>query len=130
MRHSGRAAMAALGGLLVTQAVQAAPKDYKFELAGAPVAANGKSIARVRLMHLPDNKPVTGAVIFEVRADMGPDGMPTMTSAAKALPEGQPGTYPIEVQPDMNGNWAISVAVKVQGEAETVRGSVTANLKK
>ena len=61
---------------------------------------------------------------------MGPDGMPTMVAPAKLLSETTPGIYRIEVTPDMAGNWAISVAAKVQGEAGTVRGSVTAKLVK
>ena len=123
------AAIAALG-IIAAPALHAAPRDYRFEMIGTPAAANGKSIVQLRLVHVPDKKPVTGAVVFETKADMGPDGMPTMTAPAKVLPETTPGVYRIEVQPDMAGNWAISVAAKVQGETETVRGSITAKLTK
>jgi hypothetical protein len=123
------AAIAALG-IVAAPLVYAAPQDYRFELSGQPMAAAGKSIVQLRLVHVPDKKPVTGAVVFEVKADMGPDGMPTMAAPAKALPETTPGVYRVEVQPDMAGNYAITVAAKVQGETETVRGSVTARLKK
>jgi YtkA-like len=123
------AAIAALG-IVAAPLVYAAPQDYRFELSGVPTAAAGKSIVQLRLVHVPDKKPVTGAVVFEVKADMGPDGMPTMAAPAKALPETTPGVYRVAVQPDMAGNYAITVAAKVQGETETVRGSVTARLKK
>ena len=53
-----------------------------------------------------------------------------MTAPAKLLPETTPGIYRVEIQPDMAGNWGISLAAKVQSEAETVRGSVTAKLVK
>jgi hypothetical protein len=123
------AAIAALG-IVMGPTSHAAPSDYRFELASPPTASGGKSIVTLRLVHMPDKKPVAGAVVFEAKADMGPDGMPTMAAAAKILPEATPGSYRIEVQPDMAGNYAISVAAKIQGEAETVRGSVTTKLTK
>ena len=123
------AATAALG-IMTASSLYAAPQDYRFELVDTPTAAGGKSTVQLRLVHLPDLKPVAGAVIFETKADMGPDGMPTMAASAKLLPETTPGIYRVEVAPDMAGNWAISVAAKVQGEAETVRGSVTTKLVK
>ena len=123
------AAIAALG-IVMGPASHAAPSDYRFELASPPAASGGKSIVTLRLVHMPDKKPVTGAIVFEAKADMGPDGMPTMAAAAKILPEATPGSYRIEVQPDMAGNYAISVAAKIQGETETVRGSVTTKLTK
>jgi hypothetical protein len=123
------AAIAALG-IVMGPASHASSSDYRFELASPPTASGGKSIVTLRLLHLPDKKPVMGAVVFEAKADMGPDGMPTMAATAKTLPETTPGLYRIEVQPDMAGNYAISVAAKVQGETETVRGSVATKLTK
>ena len=123
------AAIAVLG-IVAASAPRAAPQDYRFELAGAPVAEGGKSIVQLRLVHMPDQKPVSGAIVFETKADMGPEGMPAMTAPAKVLPEASPGVYRVEVQPDMAGSWAITVAARVQGETETVRGSVTAKLTK
>jgi hypothetical protein len=104
--------------------------DYRFELAGNPQAAAGKSIVAVRLTHTLNNKPVAGAVIIQTRADMGPDGMKEMTAPVKALPPKEPGVYLFEVEPGMAGGWMLTLAAKVQGEAETVRGSVTVKLAK
>ncbi len=73
---------------------------------------------------------MSDAVIFQVSADMGPDGMPTMKAPAKAIPASQPGLYTIEVEPGMAGNWALQVAAKVQGESETVRASLPVKLGK
>ena len=108
----------------------AAAGDYRFELAGNPQAAGSKSIVAVRLTHTPDNKPVAGAVIIQTRADMGPDGMKEMTAPVKALPPKEPGVYLFEVEPGMAGGWMLTLAAKVQGEAETVRGNVTVKLAK
>jgi len=119
-------------GLLVAlpSPVSAAAKDYRFELAGKPEpAGSGRTIVPVRLIHVPDNKPVTDAIVFESKADMGPAGMAVMTALVKAMPP-KNGVYRFEVEPSMAGAWAVTFAAKVQGEADTVRGSVTADLAK
>ena len=134
------AAVAALGFVVVLVATallgtgalspaNAAGPAYQFELAGpAKKSGEGKYVVSVRLVHLPDKKSVPKAVIFESKADMGPDGMATMGAPVKAMPESEPGVYPFEIMPGMAGNWALSLAAKVQGETDTVRGSVTVNL--
>ena len=121
--------------LVATLALQAAPvhaaaADYHFDVAEVKPAGPGKSDVTLRLTHTPDKKPVSDAVIFQVTADMGPDGMPTMTAPAKALPASKPGLYVIEIEPGMAGNWALQVAAKVQGEAETVRATLPVKLGK
>ena len=130
IRSMTGAAALALFLLARISGADAATGDYRFELAGNPQAAAGKSIVAVKLTHVPDNKPVAGAVIIQTRADMGPDGMKEMTAPVKALPPKEPGVYLFEVEPGMAGSWMLSLAAKVQGEAETVRGSVTVKLAK
>jgi hypothetical protein len=105
--------------------------DYRFELAGAPKpSGSGKNIVAVKLIH--DGKPVSGAIVIQSRADMGPIGMAAMTAPIKALGEQPPGTYSFEVangstwnKPD---NWSLSFSAKVQGVAQTVTGSVVVKL--
>lgn len=105
--------------------------DYRFELAGAPTpSGSGKNIVAVQLVH--EDKPVTGAIIIQSRADMGPIGMAAMTAPITPLGEKPLGTYRFEVS---NGpvwkktdNWALSFSAKVQGVAQTVTGSVTVKL--
>ena len=109
----------------------AATTEYRFTLAGPPASAGtGKSIVSVKLTH--DGKPVTGAIIIQSRADMGPIGMAGMTAPIKLLGEQPRGTYRFEVdngpvwqKPD---NWALSFSAKVQGVVQTVSGSVTVKL--
>ncbi len=103
--------------------------DYRFELVGKPQPKAGRDIVQVRLVQAPDSKPVPDAVIFESSADMGPAGMATMTAPVKAMP-GKGGVYSFEVEPGMTGTWALHLATKVQGEPETVRGTITADLVK
>jgi YtkA-like len=107
----------------------AAATDYRFELIGKPQLTGGKDIVQVRLVHVADGKPVPDAVIFESKADMGPEGMATMGAPVKALPA-KDGIYGFEVEPGMAGKWALHLAAKVQGEAETVRGTINADLVK
>jgi hypothetical protein len=105
--------------------------NYRFELARpARSAGAGKSIVAVRLLH--DGKPVTGAIIIQSRADMGPINMASMTAPVEPLGEKPAGTYSFEVsngpvwnKPD---NWALSFGAKVQGVSQTVTGSVTVKL--
>jgi hypothetical protein len=102
----------------------AAPNDYRFELVQAQPAGPGKTAVAVRLIHVPDNKPVAGAVLFESKTDMGPGGMAEMTGKVTPLPSDQPGIYRFQVETGMAGKWALNLGAKVQGEAGTVRGAL------
>ena len=126
--HAGAAALACILALTATQA-HAAASDYRFELVGKPRLAAKKDIVQVRLVRVADGKPVPDAVIFESKADMGPAGMQEMTAPVRAMPT-KGGIYSFEVDPGMAGTWALHLAAKVQGEAETVRGTVNADLVK
>ena len=130
--HPTRAFLGAC--LIATAALHAAPvraaaSDYRFEIVEVQPVASGKSNVTLRLVHTPDQKPVTDAVLFQVTADMGPDGMPTMTAPAKALPA-KAGLYTVEIEPGMAGNWSLQVAAKVQGESDTVRAALPLKLGK
>ena len=108
----------------------AAPQDYKFEIAG-PLAKSGKAtVIKVRLVHVPDGKPVAGAVITQTKFDMGPDGMAEMTAPTKVVSAKEPGIYQIEADSPMTGKWGLSIAAKVQGETETVHGALTVAIPK
>src|SRR5439155_13386979 len=101
----------------------AAAQDYRFEAAGPPAKSGKATIVKIRLVHLPDSKPVSGAVIFQTRFDMGPDGMAEMTAPAKVVRANEANLYQLELEPAMGGNWALSLSAKVQGETETVNGT-------
>lgn len=107
----------------------AAGRDYRLEVAASPEkAADGKSVVSVRIVHVSDGEPVPGAVVIQTKVDMGPSGMAEMTAPVKPLGEAGPGIYRFEVQPGMAGTWALTVAAKVQGEPDTVRGTLTVDL--
>ena len=102
----------------------AAPNDYRFELVQAQPAGPGKTTITVRLVHVPDNKPVAGAVLFETKTDMGPSGMAEMAGKVSPLPSDQPGIYRFQIETGMAGKWQLALGAKVQGEAGTVRGNL------
>ena len=119
------AGIAILSSVLAPQSASASSQDYRFELVGAPVNSGKITLVKVRLVHVPDGKPVSGAIIVQAKFDMGPDGMASMTAPAKGAASSEPGIYQVETQPAMEGNWALTLAAKVQGEPDTVRGTVT-----
>jgi YtkA-like len=123
-------AVTAVSGLAVPTEALAAAQDYRFEAAGPPAKSGKATIVKIRLVHLPDGKPVSGAVIFQTRFDMGPDGMATMTAPAKLVRASEANLYQLELEPPMGGNWALSLSAKVQGETETVNGSVPITIPK
>jgi hypothetical protein len=133
VRTSTAAILAAIALLATASSGFGAAKDYQFELAGPP-QNNGKgvSVVSVRLLHLPDRRPASGAIVIESRADMGPIGMAGMAASIKSLPEQPAGTYRFEIQNSAvwkkPNNWALTLAAKVQGEPETVRGSIVVKL--
>lgn len=120
---------AAIVSIFAAATAGAAATDYRFELVGTPRLAAGKDIVQIRLVRAVDGRPVENAVIFESKADMGPAGMATMTAPVKAMPS-KGAVYSFEVDPGMAGTWALHLAAKVQGEADTVRGTVNADLVK
>jgi hypothetical protein len=97
---------------------------YVFSAVQSEVSMEGEATVDVRLIHQPTGKPVENAVIFETRLDMGPDGMGEMTAPVTADGSPAPGVYRFKVAPTMAGRWELKLSAKVQGEAETVTGSV------
>ena len=120
----------AIAVTFMSSAAVAAARDYRFEAAGPPVKSGKATVVKIRLVHIPDGKPVPGAVIFQTRFDMGPEGMATMTAPAKLVRSSDANLYQVQLEPQMGGNWALSLSAKVQGETETVTGSVPITIAK
>ncbi len=126
-----RAALAAFVLLFASLAIglaNAATGDYRFEVVSAQTAGSGTTNVAVRLVHAADNMPVADAVIFESKTDMGPAGMAEMPGKVMPMP-GKDGLYHFMTQTGMAGTWALHLAAKVQGETETVRGTVNFDAK-
>ena len=109
---------------LTNAAAIAAATDYVFEPVAAELKKGDDVTIAVRLLHKPTGKPVSDAVIVQTRVDMAPDGMADMPSPVAALPGKEPGIYAFKTDLPMAGRYLLSLAVKVQGEPETVVGKV------
>jgi len=114
-------------GLVLTLAgpAFAGANDYAFEPVKAEVKKGDDVVVSVRLKHKATGKPVTDAVIIQSRIDMSPDAMGEMASPLTPVPSNEPGVYSFKTDLSMQGRWLLSIAAKVQGEAETVVGKIT-----
>lgn len=110
----------AMGLLSAPTAVLADIRDYEFKLVREQVK-KGQAIVDIRLIHKPEDRAVSDAVIFAVRLDMAPDDMEQMTSAIEPVKSPVPGVYRFKVDLTDEGRWRISLAAKIQGETETLQ---------
>lgn len=125
MRNDTTAILAAcLMAVSTSTGALAAAQDYAFEAVKTEVRNGPGSDIAVRLVHKPSGKPVEGAIIFRTRLDMSPDNMAGMTTKVEPLTESEPGVYKFRADFTMAGGWALKLQAKVQGEPETVQGTV------
>ncbi|MBA7470539.1 hypothetical protein ES707_05826 [subsurface metagenome] len=122
-RFTRHAALAVTMGAAGSNAFAAA-SDYAFEAVEAELKKGDDVTVAVHLTNKLTGKPVTDAVIFRSRVDMAPDGMAEMESQVTPLPAQEPGVYAFKTDLPMAGRYQLSVAAKVQGEAETVIGRI------
>ena len=123
--------VAVWGGLMLanTTLTTAAPNDYRLEAAEVEASGPGKTRVVVRLVHVPDKKPVDGAVILESKTNMGPSGMGEMSGKVTATPSDQPGLYRFLIETGMAGKWELILTAKVRGEGGPVTGKITYDAK-
>ncbi|MGJ0509697.1 MAG: FixH family protein [Methylocystis sp.] len=114
------AALLAIALLPTPTAAVADIRDYEFKLVREQIK-KGLSVVDVRLIHKPDDRAVPDAVIFALRLDMAPDDMEQMTGAIEPVKSPEPGLYRFKVDLTDEGRWRISLAAKIQGEAETLQ---------
>ena len=130
LRFSGRAMLASVATTLFLVAPAcAAGTDFRFEIVQVQPAGKDLTDVTVKLTHLPDGKPVTGAVIFQAKADMGPSGMGVMTGKVTPQAADPAGFYRFHAVTGMAGKWALTLTAKIPGENDTVRGTVTFDAK-
>lgn len=100
------------------------PKDYRFEAVDPQVAVSPAATIAIRLIHLPDGKPVAGAIVFQPRMEMPMGNMaPMPTKVTPGTPDGK-GVYSFTADVTMAGPWTLTVSAKVQGEAGTITGTI------
>ena len=122
IQRYGRAALVAAVLTLAMAASAAADiKDYEFQLV-TQEASKGDAVIAVKLVHKPSGRAIPDAVIFAKRIDMAPDNMAAMTAPLELMPTDVSGSYRFKSHLTMAGQWALSLAAKVQGEEGTVQG--------
>lgn len=109
---------------LVVSAAMAGAGDYAFEPVNPEMKKGDDVTLALRLINKQTGKPVADAVIFKTRVDMAPDGMAEMESAVAPLPSKEPGVYAFKTDLPMAGRYQVTLSAKVQGETETVTGTV------
>jgi hypothetical protein len=112
---------ALLGGMAGSALADA--KDYEFQLIDKEVK-KGEAFITVKLVHKNSGRTIPDAVIFAKRIDMGPEAMEAMTAPLEAVPSTEPGVYRFKTNLTMEGQWALSLGAKVQGETGTVENKL------
>jgi len=107
----------------------ATPNAYHFEAIETQALEPDQTTVVVRLVHVPNSKPVDGAVIVEAKTDMGPDGMAEMLGKVKLVASDQPGLYRFSIETGMAGKWELILTAKVPGETAPVTGKVNFDAK-
>ena len=142
----------ALAAVLAGCSAAPQPSGYRFELLSPHVPPSQNAEVRVRLLHLPDSRPVTGANIYEHASDMAhradtsasgyAGSLARVTPGLGAMPptvfpswmaegpnpppvpavEEGNGVYRVHATLPMAGDWMLTLVARVPGEAEPVRG--------
>ena len=122
-----RMAMASMAMALLTGPALADPKDYRFEPVSDQIAVSPSAPVAVKLVHLPDGKPVPGAIIFQSRLEMPMTNMAPMATKITAQPGDGAGLYAFTADVSMAGPWVLVLAAKIQGEAANITASIPLN---
>ncbi|WP_430254677.1 FixH family protein [Neorhizobium sp. DAR64872/K0K18] len=121
--------LVAVAALCLPAAAYAGSKDYQLQLVDTAVAQGPDAVIAVRLIDKRTEKPVEDAVIFATRLDMAPEGMEAMTTRIEPMPSQETGIYRFKTNLSMEGGWRLKLAMKVQGELETVQGELVLQAK-
>jgi hypothetical protein len=110
--------------MTLTNVTLAGANDYVFEPVKTDIKSSNVATIAVRLLHKPSERPVTDAVIVQMRIGMAHDGGAEMDTAFVPLASPEPGVYAFMAPLTMTGSWFLSIAAKVPGEPETVVGKI------
>ncbi len=105
-------------------AALAGPRDYRFEAVRAQVPATATTTIVLRIVHLPDGRPVAGARLSQPKMEMPMQGMAPMATRVSAMPPDDKGDYPFVADLAGGGPWTLTVSATIPGEAAPIVGSV------
>src|SRR5919199_6977569 len=106
----GTAALAAL--LAGCAAMSQTSRNYQFQVLDQQVRPSPNAEVRVRLVHLPDGRPVTGAVITNHKFEMS---MPNAKIITTLMVEGA-GPPPVATVEEGNGVYLVHSVVPMAGK--------------
>jgi hypothetical protein len=116
------AAVAAL--VSFSSVILAGANGYVFEPVKTEIKSSNVATIAARLLHNPGERPVTNAVIVQMRIVMAHHEGADMETAFVPLASPEPGVYAFRAPLTMAGSWFLSIAAKVPGEPETVVGKI------
>lgn len=144
----------ALAAALANCAAAPRSENYRFELLSQQVPPSQNAEVRVRLLHLPDNRPVAGAVVYEHQSEVvhrsdaqAREYSPSPVRAAPGIsvppaivfqsrmgegPNPPPvpmvdegnGIYRARAVLPMTGIWTLTLVARVPGKAAPVRSEL------
>ena len=126
------ATMLAVGLVGSASSEQRTANNYRFEVVDMEVGLGWDAEVRVRLIHLPDERLVSGAVIYDHRFELLMSVYKVVTSRMVegatppldlSVDEGN-GVYRILSALPLQGDWRATLTARVPGEVLPVRGSV------
>lgn len=126
------ATMLAMGLVGGASSEQRTANNYRFEVVDMEVGLGWDAEVRVRLIHLPDERLVSGAVIYDHRFELLMSVYKVVTSRMVeganppldlSVDEGN-GVYRILSALPLRGNWQATLTARVPGEVLPVRGTV------
>jgi YtkA-like protein len=97
----------------LTNVILAGANDYVFEPVKTEIKSSNVATIAVRLLHKPSARPVTDAVIVQMRIVMAHDGGAEMDTAFVPLASPKPGVYAFRAPLTMAGSRFLSIAAKV-----------------
>jgi hypothetical protein len=124
LRRTAGATLAAALAMSALSPAYATISDHEFQLVQTDVQQGNGAVVAARLVDKRSGKAIPDAVIFAMRIDMAPDGMPTMTAPIELLPSTEPGVYRFKTDLVMAGGWQLSLGAKVQGETGTLENKL------
>ncbi|TDH62099.1 hypothetical protein E2C06_13015 [Dankookia rubra] len=112
--------------------ISEASRNYQFQVLDQQVRPSTNAEVRVLLVHLPDGRPVTGAVITNHKFEMSMPNAKIITTLMVegvgtppvATVEEDNGVYLVHSVVPMAGSWTMVLEARVPGESVSIQGSV------
>ena len=124
-RKSSYAYALCLTVLMAATPAAAAPWDYTFEVVQPPTLAEGRTVAIIRVVHVPTGRTVTGAEVSVRRSTWAPyKSAPTFVDQSYRLRSDGAGAFHYVEQVRLDTVKTLWLTARVPGEFWLVQGEV------